>query len=153
MAIFGYINSYQIFLLGSVLGSTIDFWVVLWVSFLGVGFCLWCGLSLSLVWIIGNNRSPSSFISFAESHPSASNFFLIHFRKNGIFLGILFTKNSSQNALQGISAERLRIVNRVQASCDGTAERVGEQNPKFAGRAVGFDDTDNQCVMLLRHAP
>ena len=72
-----------------------------------------------------------------------------HFR----VFGILFTKNALQSTLQGISAERTRIVNRVQASCDGTADRVGEQNPKFAGRAVGFDDVDNQCVMLLRHAP
>ena len=43
----GYNDSYQLCLLG----STIDFWVVLWVSFLGVGFdfgvvylYLWCGL-------------------------------------------------------------------------------------------------------------
>ena len=40
--------------------------------------------------------------------------------------GILFTKNALQNVLQGISAERTRIVNRVQVPCNGTAERVVE---------------------------
>jgi len=48
----GYSDSYFLCLLGSVLGSNIDLWVVLWASFFGVVFPLWCCPSLSLVWII-----------------------------------------------------------------------------------------------------
>ena len=46
---------------------------------------------------------------FSKSRSPSNNFLWAIFSVFGIFFGILFTKNASQNVLQGISAERTRF--------------------------------------------